>query len=141
MIKNAYRYVKTVVDGKRILLDLKNCFRVVSSRQSKGSPKKGIEPGTTITLQITEDISEPIYDKETGEVKDNNVFETFDVTIVGKTDLGLKKGDLVALEGFLPEISYYINFNLILRFSDVRVLNAKGQPQGSINHAISGQTK
>ena len=76
--------------------------------------------GTTFTVQALDDFSDPIIDKETGEVMDNNALETFDVTIIGaEYPLPIKKGDYVSLKGFLPELSYYINFNLILRFSDI----------------------
>lgn len=114
------QYAHTVVEGEKMTDDFGNRFYVVSRRPYKGNPEKGLAPGLTLTLQILEDHSEPRFDKQ-GNQLDNHVFDTFDVTIVGCTE-DVKKGDLVALEGFLPEHSYYIDFNLILRFSGIKKL-------------------
>lgn len=71
-------------------------------------------------LQILEDNSEKIIDKNTGEEKPDNTLETFEVTIVGvKYPLDIKKGSIVQLSGFIPEFSYYINYSFILRFTGI----------------------
>lgn len=121
------QYVRTVVEGEKMTDDFGNRFNVVSRRPYRGNPEKGLAPGLTLTLQILEDHSKPMFDKQ-GNQLDNHVFETFDVTIVGCTE-DVKKGDLVALEGFLPEHSYYIDFNLILRFSGVKKLSNQAATQ------------
>ena len=82
-IQNGYRYVKSVIDGDKMLNDFANQFRFVSQKPYKGNSEKGLAAGTTVTLQIIRDDSAPIIDKTTGKPKDNNVFETFDATIVG----------------------------------------------------------
>lgn len=124
MLKHSTRYVKQIVEGEKLITDLGNRFLVISQRPYKGKTNdfgEVITPsGTTFTVQALDDFSDPIINKETGEVMDNNALETFDVTIIGaEYPLPLKKGDYVSLKGFLPELSYYINFNLILRFSDI----------------------
>ena len=73
-----------------------------------------------LTLLITHDDMNYGVDKN-GRKRENNILNTFDVTILnGKTELPFKKGDKVSLAGFIPEKSYVIGFDLILRFSDIR---------------------
>lgn len=130
-IQNGYRYVKSVVDMDKMLKDFGNQFRLVSQKPYKGKPEKGLAAGTTVTLQIIRDDSAPIIDKTTGKPKDNNVFETFDATIVGATyPLPFAKGDYVALGNFLANVSYYIDFNFILRFGAIKKLQVTPQAQG-----------
>ncbi len=142
MIKNNHRYIKTIVNGEEFLNDTRNKYRVVGQREYKGKPDKNIPAGATVTLQIIEDHSEPIIDKATGRIKDNNVFETFDATIIGVTyPLPFNKGDYVALEDFKEEISYYINFNLILRFGGIKLLKAVNMQNNGGGNNVAGQTK
>ena len=124
MIKHPMRYVKQIVDGEKLLDDFGNRLLVISQRPYKGKTSDSGEiitpAGSTLTVQVLDDFSDPIIDRETGEIMDNNSLETFDVTIIGATyPLAVKKGDYISLKGFLPKLSYYINFNLILRFSDI----------------------
>ena len=52
---------------------------------------------------------------------DDNVYETFDATILGASyPLPLKKGDIVSLLNFATDNSYYVDFNLILRFKGIK---------------------
>lgn len=143
MIKNGYRYTQALVLGEDFLKATANRYRFVSQRPSKGNSEKGTEAGVTGTFQIVEDNSEPVIDKVTGLEQDNNVLETFDATILGATyPLPYKKGDFVALENFEQSLSYYINFNFILRFRGIKLLkSANPQGQGSINNVTTGQTK
>lgn len=87
MLNNGYRYVKTLIDIDKLLKDTKNKYRLISQRGFKGKRNENgeivIPEGTTLGLQILEDHSEPVIDKNTGEPKPDNVFETFEVTIVG----------------------------------------------------------
>lgn len=124
MLNNGYRYVKNVIDIDKLLKDTGNKYRLISQRGFKGKRnEKGeivIPEGTTLGLQILEDHSEPVIDKNTGEAKPDNVFETFEVTIVGvQYPLPIKKGSLVRLYDFMPEFSFYINYNFVLRFGRV----------------------
>lgn len=59
------------------------------------------------------------------------MFETFDATIIGATyPLSLVKGDYVALGDFRADVSYYIDFNFILRFGAIKKLQPMPQAQG-----------
>lgn len=129
-IQDGYRYTKTVVNADQMLKDFSNQFRFVSQKKYNGNPDKGLAAGATVTLQIIHDNSAPVIDKKTGQPKENNVFQTFDATIVGMSyPLPISKGDFVSLGGFLPDKSYYIDFNFILRFSTIKKLQPV-QPQG-----------
>jgi len=124
MIKRSYRYIKHVIDAQKLLEDFDNRFLLVSQRRYNGKivDCKVITPeGVTVTVQILTDRSEPVIDKTTGEIMDDNVYETFDATIIGASyPLPLKKGDIVSLFNFETDNSYYVDFNLILRFKGIK---------------------
>lgn len=124
MIKNVYRYVHTVVDGEKFLEDTGNKYMLVSQSPYKGKMDETGEtilpPGVKVRLQIQEDFSEPVVDKKTGEKMEDNRFENFDVTIIGCSyPLPFSKGDMVTLGEFLPQYSFYIDYNCILRFGKI----------------------
>lgn len=124
MLNNGYRYVRNIIDIDKLLKDTGNKYLLISQRGFKGKRNENgeivIPEGTTLGLQILEDHSEPVIDKNTGESKPDNVFETFEVTIVGvQYPLPIKKGSLVRLYDFMPEFSFYINYNFVLRFGRV----------------------
>jgi hypothetical protein len=108
------KYQKTAVLGEQFLRDTGNQYIVVSVRNYVD--KKGRLPdGVQMTLQITEDHS------QYPATEDDMVLETFDVTVLtGTHNVGLVKGDRVSLHDFLPDNSYYIDFNYILRFGGVK---------------------
>lgn len=126
-MKNINKFVKTVIDMDTFLKNTGNKYKVVSQNPFMDNSGKAGSKGTTFTLLILEDSTDYGIDKRTGIQKDNNVFETFDVTILDGTTrhITLKKGDLVSLEGFIPELSYAIDFNLILRFRTIRKINLR----------------
>ncbi|RGF29097.1 hypothetical protein DW106_05525 [Ruminococcus sp. AM09-18-1] len=124
MLNNGYRYVKNIIEIEKFLKDTGNRYMLISQRHFKGKFSENgeceIPEGTTLGLQILEDHSEPVIDKLTGEEKPDNTLETFEVTVVGSQyPLPIKKGSKVRLYNFMPEFSYYINFNFILRFGKV----------------------
>ncbi|GIO23027.1 hypothetical protein J11TS1_16080 [Oceanobacillus sp. J11TS1] len=56
--------------------------------------------------------------------RDNNVLNTFDVTVLNnKASIDVQKGEYVKLINFIPEKSFVIEFDLILRFEDVEKVN------------------
>lgn len=130
----ASRYTKTLILADEMLKDFSNTFRVTSVRAYKGSLEHNLPAGTTFGLQITVDNSETKYDKETHQPIENNLYETIDVTIPGYKYPGeIQRGDFVAIRGFMPDVSYYIDHKLILRFEGIQKLqransgsNAKG---------------
>ena len=134
MIKYANRYVETVIHADELLNDVGRGLRFVSQKPYPGKPEANLAAGATVTLQITEDNSSPIVDEKTGRTKDNNVLETFDATIVGVAyPLDIQKGDIVELGDFIPEASYFIKFNLILRFRSIRKVVQQHTVQPTMN--------
>ena len=119
------KYQKTLVLGNEFLADTGNVYRVVAQRPY--TDKNGRLPnGVVLTLQITKDLGK----YRDGE--DNMVMENFDAYVLsGSHDVGLQKGDYCALEGFMPDVSYYINFDYILRFDGVKKLVPKGGAAGA----------
>ena len=119
------KYVRQVIDAKHMLADFGNTFMVVSSKPFKGKPEKGLAAGSSFTLQVMKDESAPKYGKD-GQLQDNNLFESFDVTIPGLAyPSDIRKGDKVRLGNFMPEVSYFIDFKLILRFDGITKLQVK----------------
>lgn len=118
-LQNIWKYTKTIVDIDALKNATRNEFKFVSQKpyQSKKNPE---DRGVLITLLVLHDDMDYGVDKN-GNKRDNNVLNTFDVTILnGGTLLPLKKGDRVALGKFIPEKSYAIGFDLLLRFEDVK---------------------
>lgn len=129
----AYRYVKTEVKGDDLLADFGNRFRFVGQRKYPGNSEKGLESGAIVTLMITEDHSKPVIDKDTGLERENSVYETFDVTIPGVSyPLPIKKGEYVKLGEFMPEASWFINNQLILRYKHIEKIPEL--QKGAVNH-------
>lgn len=118
-IQNSWVYTQTQFNAEKFLKATQNIFQVVAQKpyQSKKNPD---DKGTSLTLLITHDNMDYGVDKN-GRKRDNNVLNTFDVTILnGKSEVPFKKGDKVSLVGFIPEKSYVIGFDLLLRFRDVK---------------------
>ena len=118
-IQNSWVYTQTRFDAEKFLKATRNIFMFVSAKpyQSKKNPE---DKGTTATLSIIHDDMDYGVDKN-GRRRDNNVLNTFDVTILnGKSEVPFKKGDKVSLAGFIPEKSYVIGFDVLLRFRDIK---------------------
>lgn len=120
---NTWFFTKTIVDWDKIAKAMHNQFRVVSSRPYVD--KKGLLPdGVSLTLMVMKDDFDYGVDKN-GQQRENNLYQNFDVTVLNRKH-DIKKGDVVRLLDFDEEHSYAINFDLLLRFKDVEIL----QPQG-----------
>lgn len=119
-IQNIWKFTSTQFDSETFLKATRNTFQFVSAKsyQSKKNPE---DSGFTVTLLIMYDDMDYGADKKTGRKRDNNVLNTFDVTILnGKSEVPFKKGDKVSLVGFMPEKSYVIGFDLLLRFRNIK---------------------
>lgn len=116
---NSWFFTKQMIDYDKLLKATRNTYQVVSQKPYQ-SKKIADDKGTILTLLVLYDDTDYGVDKN-GRKRDNNVLNTFDVTILnGQTYLPLKKGEKVSLGRFLPEKSYVIGFDLLLRFADVR---------------------
>lgn len=118
-ISNSWFFTKTLFDAERFLKATGNNFQFVSAKpyQSKKNPE---DKGSVLTLLITHDDTDYGVDKN-GRKRDNNVLNTFDATILnGQSEVPFKKGEKVSLVGYIPEKSYVMGFDLLLRFRDVK---------------------
>lgn len=119
-IQNSWAYTKTQFDAEKFLKATRNEYMFVTGKpyQSKKIPE---DKGIALTLGIRHDDTDYGTDKKTGRRRDNNILNTFDVTILnGSSEIPFKKGDIVSLAGFIPEKSYVIGFDLLLRFRDAK---------------------
>lgn len=124
-IANAWVFTETNFKAEVFLNNTGNIFRLVSQRPYV-SKKEPDEKGVTVTLQITKDNTDYGVDKKTGFKRDNNILNTFDVTVLNNEErLDIQKGDYLRLIDFIPEKSFVIGFDLILRFKDVEKVNVK----------------
>ena len=124
-IANAWLFSHVEIDWDKFAEGTHNQYRVVSSRPYVD--KKGELPnGVNLTLQVLEDDTDYGVDKN-GKPRENNLFQNFDVTVLNDK-VNVKKGDMVQLLQFDAEHSYYINFNMILRFRDAKVLRPQQAP-------------
>lgn len=119
-LQNSWAFTQTIFVADKFLKATRNKFLFVSAKpyQSKKNPE---DKGITCTLSIMYDDMDYGVDKKTGQKRDNNVLNTFDVTILnGKPEVPFKKGDKVSLAGFISEKSYVIGFDVLLRFRDIK---------------------
>lgn len=124
-IANAWAFTETQFKAEEFLNNRGNIFRLVSQRPyvSKKNPD---EKGITLTLQITKDNTDYGADKKTGFKRANNILNTFDVTVLNNQEgLHIQKGEYLSLVDFIPEKSFVIGFDLILRFKDANKVNVK----------------
>lgn len=124
-IANAWVFTETKFKADEFLNNTGNIYRLVSQRPY-ASKKEPDEKGVTLTLLITKDETDYGVDKKTGVKRDNNTLNTFDVTVLNNKEyIDVKKGEHVRLIDFIPEKSFIIGFDLILRFKDVEKVNVK----------------
>lgn len=122
MLAHTNFFTEKRVLGEELKKSFGNDFIFVTSRPY--IDKKGILPnGFTATLQVVHDSNDYGVDSRTGKPRDNNVFQTFDVTILDGTDgTQFQKGQHVRLGKFRGDISFEINFELILRYESMEAI-------------------
>ncbi len=118
---NTWFFTKTTIDWETIEKATHNQYRVVSTRPY--TDKKGLLPdGVNLTLMVIKDDFDYGIDKKTGAQRETNLYQNFNVTVLNKNHNIIKKGDLISLIGFLPEHSFVIGFDMLLRFKDLKIL-------------------
>lgn len=121
-LMHAYKFTRTVIDWNVMAEAFKNRFRVIAV--SDYTDKNGVLPnGKKLVLAVLHDDFDYGTDKK-GNPLDNNEGITFDVTVLC-SDKAVKKNDVISLKGFDADHSYFVDFNLILRFRDFEVLQPK----------------
>lgn len=122
-IVHPWMYTRTTFDSNDFKKATRNLYQFVGQKpyQSKKHPE---DKGVTVTLLILHDDKDYGVDKN-GNKRDNNVLNTFDATILnGETVLPFKKGDKVSLGNLVPEKTFVIGFDLLLRFDSIRKAGA-----------------
>lgn len=123
---NTWFFIKHVIDWEQIKKATGNKYRVVSVRPYVD--KNGVLPdGINLTLTVLEDNFDYGLDKE-GVPRENNLYQNFDATVLNRNHK-VKKGDIVELVDFDAEHSFAINYDMLLRFKDLKVISvpaAKG---------------
>ena len=118
-IKNSWVYTQTLFNADEFLTATRNEYQFVDQKPYQ-SKKNQEDKGVTVTLLIIHDDKDYGIDKN-GHKRENNVLNTFDVTILnGQSELPFNKGDKVSLIKYLPDKSYVINFDVLLRFSGIK---------------------
>ncbi|MFD1430218.1 hypothetical protein [Lacticaseibacillus mingshuiensis] len=121
-LQNTWLLTHTVFDDPKFKANTNNQFVLVSQRPyaSKKNPQ---DIGVSVTLQVVKDTGDYGIDKKTGLKRDNNVLNTFDVTVLnGAQRLDAQKGDIIRLGEMIVEKTFIIGFDLILRYKDVQVI-------------------
>lgn len=115
---NTWKFTNTIIDWDLMKKGMGNEFKVVSVRDY--TDKKGVlNSGYTLTLLVLEDCIDYGFDKE-GNIRENNQYQTFQVTVLNR-DVKPKKGDIIELLNFDSNNSFVIGFDLLLRFSNIRI--------------------
>lgn len=136
MLQNTWNFVQTVFLFDLFLKNTENRFGYISQRPYIGK-KNPDDVGVTLTLQVTRDRTDYGIDKKTQRPRDDNRLNTFDVTVLnGEKTVDFKKGDLVSLADYLPEKSYVINYDLILRCGKVMRYN---EPTKQTNNSATNK--
>lgn len=119
---NIFAFTETLIKADAILNATGNKYKIVSVREY--TDKKGKLPdGYNLTLKVLQDNFDYGIDKD-GNPRESNEDQNFDVTVLSR-HTKLKKGDYISLKDFNSDNSYYIDFNLILRFNDYEKIDAK----------------
>lgn len=122
-IENGWVFTDTIFKHEEFLNNTGNVFKLVSQKPyiSKKNPE---DKGVNVSLSILKDITDYGHDKTTGRKREDNTLNSFDVTILNdKQYLDLSKGDYVRLVDFIPEKSFVIGFDFILRFKGIEKVN------------------
>ncbi|AIY04042.1 hypothetical protein Plano_0077 [Planococcus sp. PAMC 21323] len=124
-INNAWVFTETKFKADEFLKKTHNLYKFASQRPYTNK-KDPSETGVFVNLLVVKDDTDYGYDKKTGMKRDDNTLSNFGVTILnGKDHVDIQKGDFVRLVDFVPEKSFVIGFDLLLRFKNVEKVNVQ----------------
>lgn len=126
-IQNGHRFTAHVIKWDLMNDSFGGKYRVLAKKPY--SDAKGRYPdGWTLTLQIGQDTFDYGTDKSGNKIYDNTG-QTFDATVfnraAGET---IDRGDMVELEGFREDASFYIDYSFILRFDTLKKVAVQAKP-------------
>ena len=123
-MNNQGKFVETLIRADELAKVTGNCYMVLSTRPYEG--KDDIPNGITLNLLIEHDNApEGFYGvKKDGSPREGVLYQNITVTVCnGRKDEDMKAihaGDHVALYDFDADHSYYINYDLILRYKNFK---------------------
>ncbi|MCJ0933162.1 hypothetical protein MST22_18575 [Virgibacillus halodenitrificans] len=124
-IENAWVFTETNFKAEKFLNNTGNVYKFVSQKPYVNK-KDSNEKGVTLSLSIVKDDTDYGSDKNTGLPRENNILNSFTVTIMNNKDrIDAQKGDYLRLVDFIPDKSFVFGFDLILRFKDVEKVKVK----------------
>ena len=126
MIDNVYRFIATIFKDDIFKQATHNQYYCVAVKPYHNKEGK-LPDGFRLTLRIIKDDFDYGKDKDGNEIL-NNEGQNFDCTVLS-TDVQPKRGDIVALGELDSENTFYINYNLILRYKSCKILKAANQQQ------------
>ena len=136
-MNNQNTFVKTVIMNEKLERVTGNRFRVLATKPYAG--KGDLPPGVTVDLLIQEDNApEGFYGVKADGItpREGVLYQNMRVTIANgepaKTLADLKAGDEIRLLDFDQEHSYYIDFNLILRYRNYEKISKDNIPGKTI---------
>ena len=131
-MNNQNTFVKTVIMNEKLERVTGNRFRVLATKPYAG--KGDLPPGVTVDLLIQEDNApEGFYGVKADGItpREGVLYQNMRVTIANgepaKTLADLKAGDEIRLLDFDQEHSYYIDFNLILRYRNYEKISKENK--------------
>lgn len=131
-MNNQSKFAVTVIKNDLLEKITGNRYRVLATKPYAG--KGDLPPGVTVDLLIQEDNApEGFYGvKEDGITpREGVLFQNMRVTIANgepaKTLANLKVGDEIRLLDFDQDHSYYIDFNLILRYRNYEKISKENK--------------
>ena len=124
---NAWIFTKTSFDWQRFNQGTHGKYRAVSVRDYHNKDGK-LPDGLVVTLSVIADDNDYGVDKHTGEPRENNFMQNFEVTVLSDK-VRPRKGDIVQLIEYDEDNSFVINFNIVLRFRGIRVIESQGAKQ------------
>lgn len=124
MIDNVYKFIATIFRDDVFKQATHNQYYCVSCKPYQNKEGK-LPNGVRLTLRILKDDFDYGTDKDGNEIL-NNEGQNFDCTVLS-TDVQPNRGDIVALGELDSENTFYINYNLILRYKSCKVLKPAAQ--------------
>ena len=136
-MNNQTKFTETLIKADELAKVTGNKYRVLSTRPYEG--KNDLPNGITMELLIMEDHAPAGYYgmKKDGSPREGVIYQNLTVTIAnGEKDKMMKEihaGDEIALYDLDQDHSYFINYELILRFRKYKKINEKDNHENNKN--------
>lgn len=136
-MNNCNKFVKTEIMDQELAKITGNVYRVLSVNAYKG--KDDVPEGVNVTALVLHDNAPEGYygTKKDGTPREGIVYQNINFTLLTgdtrKTMQDLHAGDMISVFDIDQEHSYYIDFDLILRFKRYEKINNKAGKENPAN--------